>query len=219
MRRAFLSRLPVTAHGAPPPELRKEQRLFTLLRIGKLLHGSGEAICRLRNISAGGFMGDARPAPAVGTLVGLELCEGSSEQAKVVWSQGNRFGAEFLAPQSVPAILSGAAGSPHQRQRAPRVAPQAAFATVLQGDRAARASVVNISQTGAAVFAYDLLLSPVARRDLRLEIDGLEPLGGILCWSANGAAGLQFERPLSFEMLAHWLWATSLALPSAGALH
>ncbi|HEX8667045.1 MAG TPA: PilZ domain-containing protein [Allosphingosinicella sp.] len=201
------------------PELRQEPRLCTLFRVGKLLSGSAETICRVRNISQHGFMADACPAPAVGTAAALELSEGWSREARVVWSQGDRFGAEFLAPQSVSAMLGGGVRSPHQRQRALRVAPDGAFATVVHGNRAARASIVNISQTGAAVFAYDLLLSAVTGRDLSLEIDGLEPMAGTLCWTADGAAGIQFERPLSFETLSHWLWATSLARPAARPLH
>ena len=219
MPRAILPRVSAPVQAAVSPELRREQRLFTLFRIGKLLSPSGETICRLRNISPGGFMADACPAPAVDSPLMLELCEGWSQGARVVWSQGDRFGAEFVEPQSVSTILGGSVRSPHQRQRAPRVAPHGAFATVLHGGRAARASIVNISQTGVGVFAYDLPLSALGRRDLELEIDGLEPLAGTLCWAANGAAGIQFERPLSFETLAHWLWATTLAMPRAKPLH
>jgi hypothetical protein len=62
-----------------------------------------------------------------------------------------------------------------------------------------------------SIFGFDLLLPAGTRRDVQVEIDGLDPMAGTLCWAADGAAGIQFKRPLSFEALSHWLWATSLA--------
>jgi len=195
----------------PPPDLRSEPRLCTLFRTGKLLTTEGETICRVRNISANGFMADAFPAPAVGAQVALELCEGRSQAATVVWAQADRFGARFAAPRSVPEMITEAFGSPNHRHRALRVMPRSGFATIVHGDHVARASIVNISQTGLQVFAFERFLSAATQRDVRIEIDGLDPTEGILCWVRHGAAGIQFMRPLSFEALAHWLWATSLA--------
>jgi hypothetical protein len=203
------------AAGAPRSELRAEQRLYTLFRTAKLLSAAGETICRVRNISPNGFMADVCPAPAVGETVALELCEGRSYEARVAWSQADRFGAELVARRSISEMIGGTARAPDQRHRALRVAPRAGFATILHEDRVARASIVNISQTGVAIYAYDLPLSPAKSRTLRIEIDGLDPMAGMLCWAANGAAGIQFERPLSFEALSHWLWATSLAAGAA----
>jgi hypothetical protein len=203
--------------GASAPELRREQRLLTLFRTGKLLSGVGETICRVRNISPNGFMADACPAPAAGDRLALELWEGRSYDARVVWSQADRFGAQFLAPGSVSEMIGGPARGAPWHQRAPRFTPESGFVTLVHEGRQVRASIVNISQTGMAVFAYDLPLTAATRRDLRIEIDGLDPITGILCWSGNGAAGIQFDRPLSFETLSHWLWAASLATSPAPA--
>jgi hypothetical protein len=156
-------------------------------------------------------MADACPAPAIGDSVALQLCEGRSHPAKIVWAQADRFGGQFLETQSVPGMIDEAFSSPHHRHRALRVAPKNAAATILHSGQVARASIVNISQTGVSIFGFDLLLPAGTRRDVQVEIDGLDPMAGTLCWAADGAAGIQFKRPLSFEALSHWLWATSLA--------
>ena len=196
----------------PPQELRREQRLSTSFRTGRLLLADGETICRVRNISRHGFMADICAAPEAGERVALELGDGRSREAKVAWSQAGRFGAEFLEPQSLSAMLSGDAFLPHWRHRSLRIAPRDGFATIMHRNGSAIASVVNISQTGVAVFAFHLGLSTEKVRDLRIEIGGLDPLAGTLRWAASGAAGIQFATPLSFEALSHWLWAAQHAL-------
>jgi hypothetical protein len=203
--------VPLPPAPGPSSELRREQRLCTLFRTAKLVSAAGETLCRVRNISPNGFMADACPAPAVGDKVGLQLCEGRSHLAKVVWAQADRFGGQFLQTQSVPGMIDEAFSSPHHRHRALRVAPKDAAATILHTAQVARASIVNISQTGVSIFGFDLFLGVAARREVQVEIDGLDPMAGTLCWAADGAAGIQFKRPLSFETLSHWLWATSLA--------
>ena len=204
------------AECTPLLELRREQRLCTLFQTGRLLLAAGETICRVRNMSRHGFMADICAAPAVGERIALELGEGGARDAKVAWSQAGRFGAEFLEPQSLSDMLSGDAVLPNQRHRSLRIAPRDGFARIVHRDGTAIASVVNISQTGVAVFAFELDLSTAKTRDLAIEIDGLDALAGILRWAANGAAGIQFARPLSFEALSHWLWAAQHAVAPVG---
>jgi hypothetical protein len=199
-----------------PLKLRSQQRLCTLLRTGRLVSALGETICRVRNISSNGFMADICPSLAPGERIALELSEGRTDEAKVIWSQAGRFGAEFLAQKCVAELLGAADRNPRHRHRALRVEPKSGFVTILHGSWAATASIINISQTGMAVFASGLRLLTDTRRDLRLEVDGLDPMMGTLCWSASGAAGIEFKNPLSFETLSHWLWASSLAASSAG---
>lgn len=202
---------PLPDAAAAPHELRREPRLSTLSRTAKLLSGAGEMLCRIRNISSNGFMADACPAPSAGESIALEMCEGRRHSARVVWAQGERFGAEFLVPRAVSEMLDDGRRGSHQADRAFRLSPRDGSATIFHGDGMTSASIVNISQTGMAVFAYGLDLSTDSGRQLQIEIDGLDGMAGLLCWACHGAAGIQFERPLSFETLSHWLWATSLA--------
>jgi hypothetical protein len=201
----------VAEAAPPPPDLRREPRLCTLFRTGKLLAAGAETICRVRNISSNGFMADACPAPAVGERIALELCEGRSLAATVVWAQPDRFGARFAVARSVSEMIAEAFGQPHHRHRALRVTPKSAFATIVHANHVVRTSILNISQTGLSVFSFDRFLFAKTPREVRIEIDGLDSMEGVLCWTRHGAAGIQFTRPLSFETLAHWLWATALA--------
>ena len=196
---------------------RHEPRLCTLFRTGKLVLPYGETLCRVRNISPNGFMADVCPAPAAGEIVALELCEGRRHPARVAWAEAGRMGAEFLIPRGLGELLAEAGRSPKRRDRAVRIVPEEAFATVRAGPWTGRVSILNISQTGAALFACDLLIPAVPPPPpLALEVDGLDPQAATLRWSGSGAAGVQFERPLSFETLSHWLWANALAGPPRG---
>lgn len=216
MQRITRSRLPASAAAdTAQHEMRREQRLCTLFKTGRLLSTGPETICRVRNISSNGFMADVCPAPPPGEMVTLELSEGSIHEARVVWSHADRFGAEFLVPQSVSRLLgSGADRDPRRRHRALRLEPRGASVTILHQGPPTRASILNISQTGMAVFACGLSLSAGASRALRIDVDGLDPMDGFLCWNARDEAGIQFQVPLSFETLSHWLWATALAVNS-----
>jgi len=194
-----------------PNERRADCRLFTLLRTGKLLIGPEQTICRVRNVSIHGFMADACPAPAPGEAVALELSEGRKLAAKVAWSQGDRFGAEFAFPQNVEELVGRLEPSQRIRPRAVRIEPAAGFATIFERERPHHASIVNISQTGMAVFGADLSLDRASASTLRLQIDGLGAMKGVVRWASGGRAGIRFAEPLSFECLGHWLWATALA--------
>lgn len=213
--------LPSPAFSLPDraPERRGDERLFTLFRTGKLISKAGETLCRVRNISPRGFMADVCPAPGAGEPVALEICEGRPHAARVAWTEAGRFGAEFLETRSVSDLIGDSVRSPNHRHRAIRIAPEGAFATILHEGRLMRAAIINISQTGAAIFAYDLPLTAATRRDVTIEIDGLDPLAGLLCWASNGAAGIQFEQPLSFETFSHWLWAAALAGHEVRPMH
>jgi hypothetical protein len=178
---------------------------------GKLRIGAEQTICRVHNVSVRGFIADSCPAPAPGSLVVLELTEGRRLAAKVAWSQGDRFGAEFASRQEAAQRLARPARSARFRSRAVRIEPAAAFATIFEGERPHHTSILNISQTGMAVCGADLSLDRRSSRRLRLEIDGLGAMDGLLCWAAGGRAGIRFAEPLGFERLGHWLWACALA--------
>jgi hypothetical protein len=200
------SRDPEVAH-----DRRAERRLFALHRIGRLLIGPEQTICRVRNVSIRGFMADACPAPPIREAVTLELSEGRALAATIAWSQGDRFGAEFAFPQNVEELLGRDDPEARFPPRPMRIEPAGAFVTIFEDGRPAHASIVNISQAGVAVCGSDLSLDPASGRHLRLEIDGLGAMKGVLRWATGSRAGIRFATPLSFECLGHWLWATSLA--------
>jgi hypothetical protein len=193
---------------------RSERRLITLLRTAKLHLASRETICRLRNVSANGFMADVCPAPSPGEPVELELEEGQRLAARVVWSRLEQIGVEFDRAQDVVRLVGPAAGTARLQGRAVRMRPEGAYANIVCESKVVAALVLNISQTGVALAPF-YIDGPLPRRDeLRIEIDGLSPAKGVLCWANNGRLGIRFSDPIAFEALAHWLWAISLAARS-----
>ena len=56
-----------------PAERRSDEQLIPLLKVAKLVSDAGERLMRVRNISAGGVMGEVADPPSVGEQVALEL--------------------------------------------------------------------------------------------------------------------------------------------------
>ena len=121
------------AQGSAWVERRFEQRLFALLRIGKLLVDDRQTVCRIRNMSCNGFMADTCPGPRAGQPLLLELCEGVRLSAVVAWSQWDQFGAEFASPQNLDELLTRAGSGARHRPRAVRIEPKEAYATLAWG--------------------------------------------------------------------------------------
>src|SRR5678815_2293513 len=77
-----------------PSERRTDERVLPLLRIAKLKVGAREQLVRVRNVSAGGLMGESGQSVNVGDVVKIEL---SSQQipGSIVWVREGTIGIKF----------------------------------------------------------------------------------------------------------------------------
>jgi len=78
-----------------PIERRGDERVSAMLRVGKLIDGSGnQQLIRLKNMSAGGIMAIVPRPPVIGEQVHIEL---SSQKipSTVVWTRGDLIGFKF----------------------------------------------------------------------------------------------------------------------------
>ena len=174
----------------------------------RLIVGDVEALCRVHEISAHGFIADVSPAPAVGRRVELEILDGVRMKGVVESCHSSSIAVAFETAQLIGPLPGRGSARAAYHARGARIRVEG-FATLRAEGRLFHVCVVNISQAGAGITASDLSLSPGA--SVSLDLDWFGRVAGSIRWATGGAAGISFARPLSYERLAHWIWATSRA--------
>lgn len=185
------------------PQTPREKRVTTILLIGKLLSGHGEALCRIRNLSSGGLMAEVHVPLAVDDAVQIELKAGNRLSGRVRWTREGRMGVAFDETVEVGSMLARATvrTTAEGLARAPRFAVDCPIE--LRHDRRRHAGrLINVSQGGACLIAD---FEPEPDQLLTLAIPGLPERQGGLRWARNGTLGLAFVESLAFDALGAWL--------------
>jgi hypothetical protein len=183
-----------------PPERRTDERLTPILRIAKLSSPVGEQLVRVRNVSAGGLMAEAKHLPEVGDPVEVEL---SSQMipSTVVWIRDGLIGLKFQQNLDLGELLAGRKPRHGFRPRPPRLEVNCK-ASVRVGKVYYTVDVHDISLAG-------LKVEPIEERCLNkrviVVVESLRPIRGEVRWYSDRAAGIVFDKPLEFEELAEWV--------------
>jgi hypothetical protein len=197
----------------PSLERREGDRLMTLYRVGSLSIADRRELCLIKNISAGGMMVRVYCAIAEGTRLSVELKCGQPIAGAVSWARDALVGIVFDAPIDVIDILSNPTDGP--RPRLPRVEVSETI-SVREGATTFRMKLCDISQGGLKVEGASL----PSGSHVVVSIAGIEPLPGVVRWSAEQQMGITFNRMLALPTLVEWLHAHipvpgSTAVPSA----
>lgn len=158
--------------------------------------------CLIRNLSSRGMMGQVYAQLAQGEPVTVHINPEIIVTGTIVWSKDQRIGVEFDQEIDVDEVLRelGRTYTGSRLNRAPRLQIQCT-AELVVADVTLPAEVQDISQRGVKVAAP--LLKPGEEVTVRLE--DMAPRKAVVRWSRQGAAGLNFMRPLGFEELARWV--------------
>lgn len=187
---------------APPTEAdrRNQTRHVTVLRVAKLTTPHSEEFCLVRNISAGGMMAHIYSRLEIGDPVRAEISSGHPISGKILWRREGVVGIGFDENVNPAHILSGVDVAPIP-QRAPRVGIEVR-ARIRVGAQYRFVTLCNISQGGASI-------SPPEPGELGekliLMANGLPPIAGVVRWQDQDHAGIKFDVPLSFDVLAKWV--------------
>lgn len=203
-----------------PPERREQTRHVTVLRVAKLQTPRSEELCLVRNISNGGLMAHIYSELGVGDPVTAEFKSGHSVSGKVTWRRDGLAGIQFDEPINAARVLADKydyAPTTYQ-PRAPRVGLEAR-ARVRVGSRYHSVTVSNISQAGARIRPAEAF---EIGDKLVLMTHGLPAIAGSIRWRDADHAGIAFDVPIAFEVLARWVPAVqararALAAPDAGS--
>ena len=186
-----------------PPERRQNLRHVTVLRVAKLQTPRSEELCLVRNISTGGLMAHIYSELNIGEPVTAEFKSGQAVSGRVLWRRDGLAGIEFNEPVNAAEILADSQDySPSSQQpRAPRVVIDVK-ARLRVGARYHAVTLCNISQSGGRVSPGEPL---EAGQKVILMLNGLPPIAGSVRWSNTEHAGLAFDNPIAFEVLARWV--------------
>jgi hypothetical protein len=183
-----------------PAERRSDERLIPLLKIAKLVSGSGERLMRVRNISAGGVMGEVSEPPSVGEAVAVEV---SSQKipSTVVWIREGLVGVKFDHTVDLGELLAGRKPRHGFRPRPPRLNVDCK-ASVRVGKIYYTVDVHDISLGGMKVEPIE---EYCVGRKVTVVVESLRPIKGEVRWYSERRAGIVFDKPLDFDELAEWV--------------
>lgn len=199
----------ISEQGLP---LDRPERIVTTLLVGKLVgDGSGERLCRVRNISSSGMAVETdRPLP-YGSLVSVELRSGERLQGRAVWSSAGRAGVAFPEPIDVERILAEAKANRSARvrsilrkahsPRSPRFEVHCP-ARIINFGQAHDVIVENISQSGVMIQCPEQIELDT---QIVLTIGGLGSRRGTIRWRRCTAVGFSFIEIIPYHELAGWL--------------
>jgi hypothetical protein len=190
----------LTTAVPPPMEQRSDERLIPLLKVAKLICENGECLMRVRNISAGGLMGEVGDCPSVGEQVDVEL---SSQRisSKVIWIRDGLVGIKFDQSVDLGELLAGRKPRHGFRPRPPRLSVECT-ASVRVGSVYYTVDVHDISLGGMKVEPIDQYC---VGQKVTVVVESLKPIKGEVRWYSERRAGIIFDKPLDFEELAEWV--------------
>jgi hypothetical protein len=184
-----------------PEERRSDERVSAMLRVGKLIHPSGEQqLLKVKNLSAGGLMAVVSQVPDVGQHVDVEL---SSQKipSSVVWIRDDLVGLKFDQNVDLGELLAGRKPRHGFRPRPPRLQIPCK-ASVRVGKTYYTVDVHDISLGGMKV-------EPIGEycvgKQVVVVVESLRPIKGEVRWYADRRAGIVFDQALEFEELAEWV--------------
>ena len=184
-----------------PSERRTGERVLPTLRVAKLLGASSEQLIRVRNISAGGLMGDtAQAPPPIGEQVMIEL---SSQKipSSVVWIREGTVGLKFDQNVDLGELLAGRKPRHGFRPRPPRL-EVSCKASIRVGKIYYTVDVHDISLGGMKVEPIE---EYCVGKDVIVVVESLRPIKGEVRWFSDRRAGIVFDRELDFQELSEWV--------------
>jgi hypothetical protein len=183
-----------------PVERRHDDALMPLLRVAKLVTPDAARLMRVRNVTAGGLMGEIAEPPEVGEHVSIEL---SSQKipSTVVWIRHGMAGVKFNQTVDLGELLAGRKPRHGFRPRPPRL-EVACKASVRVGKVYYTVDVHDISMGGMKV---ETIEEYCVGKDVVVIVESLRPIKGDVRWYSDRRAGIVFKEPLEFEELAEWV--------------
>ena len=184
-----------------PSERRADDRVAPILRIAKLvMQGGSERLMRVRNMSAGGLMGEVTGTPEIGETVSIEFST-QKIPASVVWIREGMVGLKFDQNLDLGELLAGRKQRHGFRPRPPRLDVRCK-ASVRLGKVYYTVDVHDISLGGMKVEPIE---EYCVGKPVVVVVESLRPIKGEVRWYTDRKAGIVFEKPLEFEELAEWV--------------
>ena len=191
-----------SSHVPGPPERRRAERHFKILRVGTLIADGRRELCLIRNISAGGVLVHVYSKLVTGQRVAVEFKAHQPVDGRVIWVREANAGIQFDAAMDVAELLANPPLLDNGwRPRTPRVEIDR-MATLRVGATTNWVHARDISQSGVKVETDQPL---EADTEVVLTLEDFRPLHGTVRWSSGAHCGLAFNQLIPFGDLIDWL--------------
>lgn len=187
--------------AVPQPDRRRNQRLITILRVGKMICAKRQELCLIRNISEGGLMAHVYSPHTVGDRVAIELKSDQTVTGTIRWVKDDNVGVTFDEKVDVSEILRNQEALDGRKPRAPRLEVHG-YARLKIGTESWHVEIRDLSQRGAKIAVSGVLPTD---EDAVVNIDGLRPVKAVVRWQHGGYAGLEFLPTIPLDELVEWL--------------
>lgn len=176
-------------------EQRGAPRSSLMMRVAKLICGTREYVCVVRDVSATGVKVRLFHQPPLNVRVALELANGERHAMQRVWAHDFEAGFRFDEEIVVARFMA----EPSSHPRRPIRLNFTRGASVVIGEQPIAAIIRNLSQEGACLE----LAAPLAiRQRISITIDGLPQRAASVRWRRDNAYGLVFQDKLTLDGLA-----------------
>lgn len=183
-----------------PDQAPRTSNRRSVLRVAKLTTPHSEALCRIRNISAGGLTAETPARHKIGELVCVELSPHQKIAGVVAWMTDSAVGIEFEQDVDLEIALTHKVPAGDISHRPPRI-NLSCLAVVRIGAIYHTVEVHDISQGGIKVEIGD---TARVGEDAVVTVEGLRAVHGTVRWHKNGRAGIAFHQAIPFQVLASW---------------
>jgi hypothetical protein len=176
-------------------EMRGAPRFTLMLRSAKLLSGSTEYLCIIRDVSETGVkLRLFHPVPR-GDILMIETAGGQRYPMQLVWEAKGEAGFRFTRSINVDAFVSESGPYPKRPLRLRVNHP----AILRLGKESFSATILDISRQGARIAIANRL---AIRQKFCLEARELPLLEGTVCWRREPEYGVVFSQVMGLEELA-----------------
>lgn len=180
---------------------RSEPRAATVFRPVLIETDDFAYFCLVRNLSSRGMKSTVYTAFPPGTSLTVRFGSETAVDGTLAWCKGDHIGVSFKQPVNVDELLASIVTETKgaKLNRPLRMQVECRAQLFIDG-RVLVSEVRDISQKGLKV----LCASVHAGEEVHVNLPHLGSRKAVVRWSREGAAGLNFLSPLSFEELARW---------------
>lgn len=187
----------------PQSTPRRDSRLLTVFRVGKLTTDRFEELCLVRNVGVGGMMAHVHSPLVPRQRVRIELRSDRKFWGNVLWIKEGTAGIGFDGQVDIEEVLGrgGAVPSDDRRSAGPRLSIDCS-AKLRVGGKYHGVRVHDLGQNGVGIGFVETL---VQGQEVVVTLEGFRPAQGTINWCRDGRAGIAFNKPIPFHELTHWL--------------
>jgi hypothetical protein len=184
------------AAAGPADDRRQKGRVALVLRAAKLIAGSHEYLCILRDVSASGMkIRFFHPVPMTDGMF-VETGQGNRYPVEMVWNVKDHAGFRFPEKVNVGQLIEDTSGLYPKRQLRLHLALKA---RLVAGGEVHHMTIHNLSQQGARIECE----KPLRNSELvKIETDGLPSIFAKVRWRNAPQYGLAFEQIFRLDELA-----------------